>query len=205
MRKLSNCALCDPKGIVVYIGGDWLSSFKTKLIRRSLLSRLTLLKTDPSYMRTHTSYSYNPLSIRSHSLTHSLTHSYAEASYPFTHSFTHSLLHPLTPSYYSLTLTLTLTLVMCHPSRSSRLSYACCPSRSSVLCMRLFCSSYLSRLSYSSYSYYPLNYSTYSTYSNCLKCLKRLSCSSCSTHSSNSSLPPYAFEFLKLNFYNPLL
>ena len=50
--------------IVVYKGGDWLNSFNAKLLRRSLSSRLTLLKMTPSYIRTHPLlYSYYPLSI----------------------------------------------------------------------------------------------------------------------------------------------
>ena len=67
-------------------------------------ARLTLLEMLPSYMRTHTSYSYNPLS------------SYAEASYSLTHSFN---------SYYYLTLTLTLTLVICCTSYSSPVCVVC--------------------------------------------------------------------------------
>ena len=133
-------------------------------------ARLTLLEMLPSYMRTHTSYSYNPLS------------SYAEASlslYPFTPS--------LTPSYYPLTLTLVMCVVCC----SSRLSYVyacyvCCVyvyvSVLLVLCCAHLCLSHSSRLccssrvcyvlcavrlcsSYSSYSYYPLSNSAHSIHS----------------------------------------
>ena len=62
---------------VVYKSRFWLNSFKAKLLRRAVASRLTLLKMTPSYMRTHTSYSYNTLCISlpyPHIKAHSLTH-----------------------------------------------------------------------------------------------------------------------------------
>ena len=175
--------------LVVYKGGDWLNSFNAKLLRRSLSSRLTLSLLPPPYIRSHTSYSYYPLSILPD---HSLTHSFILLPYPYPYP---------------------CRVLCCAPV--SFVSYASVSfvSCASVLCVRLLCvvcvciscasillvSSVLLVLpilppeqfthsNYSSYSTHSnyLTHSDYSSYSSCSSCSSCLSCSSCSS----CSAPP---------------
>ena len=178
---------------VVYKGGDWLNSFNAKLLRRSLSSRLTLLKMTPSYIRTHP-------------LLYSYYRSYAEASYlPFTplplHSFILSLPVPLlcVSSVLFVSFVLYASVLCVSPV------CLCCSSRSSLfvsfVSVRRVCSARrvhlvrlvhltrlvcLARLALPPEQFTHSNYSSYSSYSSCLKCSNRLSCST-------PCLPPYPF------------
>ena len=79
--------------IVVYKGGSWHSSFKARLIRRSLLPRLTLLEIAPSYMKAPTPLLILPPELLIRSLIRSLT---PTPKPPISlNSFTLTLLHTI--------------------------------------------------------------------------------------------------------------
>ena len=148
---------------VVYIGGDWLSSFKGKLIRRSLLSRLTLLKMPPPIYELTTPLLILPPEHPTHSLLPSFPPS---LPYPHTTPLPLPLCHAK-PCVHLVRLVCAVRLLcvvcvcvcvcVCCSSRSSY-AYACrmlCAVRLCSSCP--FCSSCLCCASVSSCLYYPLS------------------------------------------------
>ena len=168
--------------LVVYKGGDWLSSFKNsshqlRSVRESArahtLVRLTLSLLPPPYIRTHTSYSYYPLSILPiHPLTHSfiLPPELLRRSLLPVYSLTHSF------PYYPLTLIVCCAVLFV----SSVVSIS---SISSVLFVSV-CLVCLARLAYIT----PLAVYPFELFE-LFECLEYSSCSCCSSCSSCSAPP----------------
>ena len=130
-------------------------------------------------MRTHTSYSYNPLGILP---VHSLTHSFILPPYPCYVLSVSVRLVCAVRLICAVRLLCVVCVCVC-VCRSSRSSYACCSSRSSyayacrMLCAVRLCSS-------------------------CPFCSSCLCCSSCSYYPLGS-LPPPTFPIPLIQFLKP--